>query len=65
MEPLNRSHAFFAWASEHLNRQVLCEAEYDKAVLAAEALVLEGVITLEEWCYMVRLANASLARCSC
>ncbi len=54
--------AFLIWRKEHLKYFILDEVEYDRALLDAERLKAEGMVTHETWREMVRQANEALIR---
>ncbi len=61
--PMNdiQSPQFVLWSSRHVHLQGFTESEYDVAILEAQLLRQEGLVTEQEWIQMVRAANLLLA----
>jgi len=59
-----QSPEFTLWTSRHVHLKGFTEAEYDEAILEAQLLRQEGLVTEHEWIQMVKAANLLLARAS-
>lgn len=61
--PMNdiQSPQFVLWSSRHVHLKGFTESEYDVAILEAQLLRQEGLVTEQEWIQMVRAANLLLA----
>ncbi|MDF0731614.1 hypothetical protein P0Y43_12910 [Pseudomonas entomophila] len=62
MECKKGPEAMLEWRGRFLGEGTLLEREYDQALLNAEQLEREGVISTGEWIELVRQANAALLR---
>lgn len=58
------SAAFTSWVSAHMHSPALNEVDYDRAILAAQLLEREGLVSHAQWLQMVWMANEALIRCS-
>lgn len=56
------SIAYRDWRSEYLRKPIVDELEYYLAQLAAERLLAQGVINVQEFLCMIQDSNAALSR---
>lgn len=56
------SEVFRIWLTDHLQSSILSEEEYEKALIAAERLLLKSKVCHSEWLEMVWQANSALCK---